>query len=120
VSVNGVRVNNLVDVARALRDCGTEPYVRFLFETNTLIVLPTAAAAAATSDVLQQHAIPASMSADLRAALAAEDAAAHCATTVESASGVVAGLQAADAVASGPRASAAGAAPASATVVAAE
>ena len=65
VSINGKKVKNLAEAARLLNETPSSDFTVFRFETDTVIVLPAAAAKSATADVLAQHAIPAAMSADL-------------------------------------------------------
>lgn len=79
-SVNGVKVNNLREAARLIRDCA-EPNIVLHFTEDKMVVLPRALANKATEEVMAQHAIPAAMSADLAAALAAEDATAAAAAS---------------------------------------
>ena len=73
VSVQGKKITNLLDVARAIRDC-TEPVLRLEFADSKLVVLPTDLAKKATDEVLKTHAIGSVMSDDLAEALAAEAA----------------------------------------------
>jgi S1-C subfamily serine protease len=94
-TVNGVKVKNLAHLAATLRDilfpststdtttaastATTEgvasatpspgPFLKFVFDDASTIVLPIQACKKATAEVLAQHAIPAAMSADMYAAL---------------------------------------------------
>jgi hypothetical protein len=72
VSVNGVKINNIVDLARALHAAAAGPaaaMLRLEFADAKVIVLPVAAAQKATADVCRVHAIAAPMSDDLVRAL---------------------------------------------------
>lgn len=70
---NGQHVSNLQQLACLVVAC-EEPYMRFDLEYNEVVILETAAARAATSQVMAAHSIPHALSADLRPLLPAEQA----------------------------------------------
>jgi hypothetical protein len=62
--VNDVKINNMVDAAKAIRAC-TGQWIVFEFEGSMTVVLPREESIKATSEILRQQSIPAPMSADL-------------------------------------------------------
>lgn len=61
---NGVRIESLAHLVR-LADGNTEPFLRFDFFPNKLVVLDAAGVPAATDQICRENSIPASRSADM-------------------------------------------------------
>ncbi len=68
VAFNGTQVTNLVHLARMVGEC-EEEYLRFDMESGRVLILETAAARAATADVMDQNNVGAAMSRDVAEAL---------------------------------------------------
>jgi hypothetical protein len=68
LSCNGTRIINLAHLAQLVTSC-TSDYITFEADYNEVIVINRQQAAAGTHTVLQDHSIPAAMSADIQGSL---------------------------------------------------
>jgi hypothetical protein len=64
-SLNGQKVNNMLDLVRLVETCADE-FLRFDLEHNMKVVLRTAAAKQATAEILATHCIASDRSDDLK------------------------------------------------------